>query len=66
MKHIYRFKDRGYVHMDTYSKDHWISGEFIANILMATFVISIAAMTAGAMVGIDITNPQSNYIQQSK
>ena len=59
MKHIYRFGDKGYVHMDSYPenlKTH--VGTFIANTVMSLIVLTIAAVTAGAIVGVDITNPQ--------
>jgi hypothetical protein len=59
MKHIYRFGDKGYVQMDSYPenlKTH--VGTFITNTVMSLIVLTIAAVTAGAIVGIDITNPQ--------
>lgn len=67
MKHIYRFGDKGYVQMDSYPENHETRlGDLFANFLMVTTVLAIAAITAGAMVGIDITNPQPNNIQRAR
>ena len=53
MKQIIRLGNNRYIHLDTY-------GEYrespLSKLVMTTFVIAIAAITAGAMVGIDITN----------
>jgi hypothetical protein len=53
MKHITKLGSNRYIHLDTY-------GEYrespLSKLIMTTFVIAIAAITAGAMVGIDITN----------
>jgi hypothetical protein len=53
MKQIIRFSSNRYIHLDTY-------GEYrespLSKFVMTTFVLAIAAITAGAMVGIDITN----------
>jgi hypothetical protein len=53
MKQIIRIGNNRYIHLDTY-------GEYnespLSKLVMTTFVIVIAAITAGAMVGIDITN----------
>jgi len=61
MKQIIRLGINRYIHLDTY-------GEYKATILskfvMATLVLAIAAITAGAMVGIDITKINSTPIQQ--
>jgi hypothetical protein len=53
MKHITKLGNNRYIHLDSY-------GEYrssISKLLMATFVLAIAAITAAAIVGIDITNP---------
>jgi hypothetical protein len=53
MKHITKLGNNRYIHLDSY-------GEYrssISKLLMTTFVLAIAAITAAAMVGIDITNP---------
>lgn len=39
--------------MDTYPEDH--ENHPVTNFLMSLFVIGVAAMTAGAMLGVDIT-----------
>ena len=53
MKHITKLGINRYIHLDTY-------GEYrkspLSKLVMTTFVIAIATITAGAMVGIDITN----------
>ena len=53
MKHIIKLGNNRYIHLDTY-------GEYrespLSKLVMTTFVIAVAAITAGAMVGIDITN----------
>jgi len=57
MKRIYSIGKNKYVHMDSYPENH--ETHPVTNFLMALFVIAIAAMTAGAIVGIDITNLNS-------
>lgn len=54
MKHIISLGRNRYVHLDSYGEQ--IKGP-VTNFLMFLFVIGIASMTAGAMVGIDITQP---------
>ena len=54
MKRIYSMGKNKYVHMDSYPENH--ETHPVTNFLMALFVIGIASMTAGAIVGIDITN----------
>ena len=53
MKHITKLGNNRYIHLDTY-------GEYrespLSKFVMITFVLAIAAITAGAIVGIDITN----------
>jgi hypothetical protein len=59
MKHITKLGNNRYIHLDSY-------GEYrssISKLLMATFVLAIAAITAGAMVGIDITNIKTTPTQ---
>ena len=67
MKHIYRFGEKGYVQMDSYPENRETRpGDIFANILVAALAIGIAAFTGSALVGVDITNPQSTTTQQSK
>jgi hypothetical protein len=57
MKHITKLGNNRYIHLDSY-------GEYrssISKLLMTTFVLAIAGMTAAAMVGIDITRHQPTY-----
>ena len=53
MKHITKLGNNRYIHLDT-------DGEYrespLSKLVMTTIVIAIATITAGAMVGIDITN----------
>ena len=53
MKQTTRLGINRYIHLASY-------GEYketpLAKFVMTTFVLAIAAITAGAMVGIDITN----------
>ena len=57
MKRIYSMGKNKYVHMDSYPETH--ETHPVTNFLIALFVIGIASMTAGAIVGIDITNLNS-------
>ena len=61
MKRITKLGSNRYIHLDTY-------GEYrespLSKLVMTTFVIVIAAITAGAMVGIDITNIKPTPTQQ--
>ena len=61
MKHITKLGSNRYIHLDTY-------GEYrespLSKLVMTTFVIAIAVITAGAMVGIDITNINRTPTQQ--
>jgi hypothetical protein len=60
MKRITKLGSNRYIHLDTY-------GEYrespLSKIVMTTFVIAIAAITAAAMVGIDITNIKTTPTQ---
>ena len=60
MKQIIRFGSNRYIHLDSY-------GEYketpLSKFVMTTLVLAIAAITAGAMVGIDITNINSTSTQ---
>jgi hypothetical protein len=53
MKHITKLGSNRYIHLDTY-------GEYnespLSKLAMITIVLATAAITAGAIVGIDITN----------
>jgi hypothetical protein len=53
MKHITKLGNNRYIHLDSYGECR----SSISKLLMTTFVLAIAAITAGAIVGIDITNP---------
>ena len=54
MKRIISLGRNRYVHLDSYGES---SGGPVYKLLMFLFVIGLASMTAGAFVGIDITNP---------
>ena len=64
MKHITKLSPNHYIQLDSYG-DRPMSG--LSKFLCTTFVLFIAATTAGALVGIDITNinPGENQ-EQSK
>ena len=51
-----------YIQLNTYGE----APSLVSNFIMTTLVIVIAALTAGAMVGIDITNFNTAPTQQSK
>jgi len=53
MKHIIKLGNNRYIHLDTYSEYHETT---LSKIVMTILVLIIASITAGAMVGIDITN----------
>ena len=54
MKHIISLGRNRYLQLDSYGER--IGGP-VTNFLMSLCVIGIAAMTAGSMLGIDITQP---------
>ena len=54
MKRIISLGRNRYVHLDSYGENN---GGPVYKLLMFLFVIGLASMTAGAIVGIDITNP---------
>ena len=53
MKQIIRLGNNRYIHLDTYGE---YRESLLSKLVMTTFVLVIATITAGAMVGIDITN----------
>jgi hypothetical protein len=59
MKRTARLGPNHYIRLDSYGET---SKDRRNNFLCTLFVIAIACMTAGAMVGVDITNlnPQNN------
>lgn len=59
MKHTTKLGRNRYIRLDSYGESRETRR---LNILCAMLVIAISAMTAGAMVGVDITNlnPQNN------
>jgi ABC-type amino acid transport system permease subunit len=66
MKRITKLGNNRYIHMDLdTSRKHPFYVAFL-NGVMTTFVLAIAAITAGAMVGIDITNIKPTPTQQVK
>jgi hypothetical protein len=60
MKQIIHLGSNRYIHLDTYGEYRESS---LSKIVMTTFVIAIAAITAGAMVGLDITNIKTTPTQ---
>ena len=61
MKRITKLGSNRYIHLDTY-------GEYnespLSKLAMITIVLATAAITAGAIVGIDITNINPTPTQQ--
>ena len=60
MKQIIRLGNNRYIHLDTYGEYRETT---LSKIVITTLVLAIAAITAGAMVGIDITdiNPPTQH-----
>ena len=64
MKRIISLGRNRYVHLDSYGES---SGGPVYKLLMFLFVFGLASMTAGALVGIDITNPTgANNVNQDR
>jgi len=55
MKRIYSMGKNKFVHMDSYTESNETGP--VHKFLVTLFTLGIAAMTAGAMVGIDVTSP---------
>ena len=55
MKHVVKLRDNEYVHLDSYGESN--VSHRIGQALCVTVVMIIAALTAGAMLGVDISNP---------
>lgn len=55
MKQVVKLDKGRYVHLDSYGESNL--SHRIGQALCAIVVLCIAAITAGAMVGVDITNP---------
>ena len=53
MKRITKLGNNRYIHLNTYGE---YRESLLSKLVMTTFVIAIATITAGAMVGIEITN----------
>ena len=60
MKQIIHLGSNRYIHLDTYGEYRELP---LSKLVMTTFVIAIAAITAGAMVGLDITNIKTTPTQ---
>jgi hypothetical protein len=64
MKRIISLGRNRYIHLDSYG-DRGSSP--VPNFLITLLVIALASMTAGALVGIDITNPTgANNVNQDR
>lgn len=67
MKRIYRFGEKGYVHMDSYLENHETRpSSFVANVFVAALVTGMSVMTACAFVGIDATKIFTAQPQQTR
>ena len=61
MKRITKLGSNRYIHLDTYGE---YSESTLSKLAMTAIVLATAAITAGAMVGIDITNINRTPTQQ--
>jgi hypothetical protein len=55
MKHVVKLKDKEYIHLDSYGESN--VSHRVGQALCVTVVMIIAALTAGAILGVDISNP---------
>jgi hypothetical protein len=53
MKHIIKLGAKRYLHLDSYGTHETP----LANITVGVLAVLIAALTTGALVGVDVTNP---------
>ena len=61
MKRITKLGSNRYIHLDTYCE---YNESPLSNLAMKAIVLATAAITAGAIVGIDITNIKPTPTQQ--
>ena len=61
MKRITKLGSNRYIHLDTYGE---YSESTLSKLAMTAIVLATAAITAGAIVGIDITNIKPTPTQQ--
>ena len=61
MKRITKLGSNRYIHLDTYGE---YSESTLSKLAMTAIVLATAAITAGAIVGIDITNIKPTFTQQ--
>jgi hypothetical protein len=64
MKHIVKVDKGRYVHLDSYGESN--VSHYVGQVLCAIVVLAIAAITAGALVGVDISNPNPATIHESR
>lgn len=64
MKHIVKLAAGRYIHLDSYGEPQ--QNNPIVNALLVVIVVFIATMTAGAIVGIDITKFNTPTQHQTK
>jgi hypothetical protein len=65
MKQIIPLRNNRYIHMDLDTRKQLLYVAFLNGVL-TVFVVSIAAITVSAMLGLDITKIQSTPTQQAK
>ena len=59
MKHVIKLKPKHYVHLDSYGESHETRG---SEVIVLALGILISALTVGALLGTDITQPtQQNH-----
>jgi hypothetical protein len=54
MKHTVRLEPGRFIHLDSYYASHETR---LSKICVVALTLTIAALTAGAVIGMDITNP---------
>jgi hypothetical protein len=64
MKHVIKTGEGKYVHLDSYGESY--ETHPLLTFVGTLFVIAIASITVGAMLGVDITNVSSPTIQRTK
>lgn len=61
MKHVIKLGVNRYLHLDSYRESN--VSHHVGQAVCALMVVCIAAVTAGALVGVDIFNPNSQTTQ---
>jgi len=57
MRRIHSLGDNKYVHLDSYPETH--KSNWVADLLITLLSVGLASMAIGAIIGVDITNPNA-------